>query len=172
MRLFHVSEEADIPVFHPRTPSRPDLDPNIPLIWAIDEAHLPNFLTPRDCPRVTYHAGPQTTPEDASLFFSSAVQHVVVIEQKWFEIMKNTTLYLYEFDPSDFELQDAVAGYYVAKSTQVPIGKYHIDDLFAALFQRGVELRIVENLWPLRNRVLGSSLNFSFCRMAFAQPRK
>ena len=86
--------------------------------------------------------------------------------------MKNTTLYLYEFDPSDFELQDAVAGYYVAKSTQVPIGKYHIDDLFAALFQRGVELRIVENLWPLRNRVLGSSLNFSFCRMAFAQPRK
>ena len=61
MRLFHVSEEADITVFHPSLPTRTDLDPAVGLVWAIDEARLPNFLTPRDCPRVTYHIGENTT---------------------------------------------------------------------------------------------------------------
>lgn len=53
MRLFHVSEESNIEVFNPRTPTRNDLDKNVGLVWAIDEERLPNFLTPRDCPRVT-----------------------------------------------------------------------------------------------------------------------
>ena len=45
MRLFHVSEEPDIKVFEPRLPTRKDLNQNIGLVWAIDEARLPNFLT-------------------------------------------------------------------------------------------------------------------------------
>lgn len=40
--------------------------------------------------------------------------------------MRNTTLYLYEFDIDDFELQDDVAGYYVAKTTQIPKAKYRV----------------------------------------------
>ena len=72
LRLFHVSEEPDIRVFEPRLPTRRDLDPEIGLVWAIDEARLPNFLTPRDCPRVTYHVGEQTTEEDRKTFFTSA----------------------------------------------------------------------------------------------------
>ena len=43
MRLFHVSEEADIRRFEPRRPTRVDLDPETGLVWAIDEKHLPNF---------------------------------------------------------------------------------------------------------------------------------
>lgn len=54
MRLFHVSEEANIEVFNPRIPARKDLDQSVGLVWAIDEKRLPNFLTPRDCPRVAY----------------------------------------------------------------------------------------------------------------------
>ena len=38
MRIFHVSEEADIAVFEPRRPTRTDLDQNVGLVWAIDEA--------------------------------------------------------------------------------------------------------------------------------------
>jgi len=60
MRLFHVSEENNIKMFHPRQPSRNDLDKSIGLLWAINEISLPNFLTPRDCPRVTYHVGKNT----------------------------------------------------------------------------------------------------------------
>lgn len=34
MRLFHVSEEANIEVFYPRTPNRNDLDKTAGLVWA------------------------------------------------------------------------------------------------------------------------------------------
>lgn len=172
MRLFHVSEEANIRVFHPRLPSRTDLNPSVGLVWAIDEQHLPNFLTPRNCPRVTYHMDQNSTSDDIARFFSGQCRHVVAIEQKWVPMMTQTRLYLYEFDPSGFELQDHIAGYYVAKTTQIPISVHEVDDLFAALFRRNVEVRIVDNLWPLRDQILQSSLPFSFCRMHFAQPPK
>lgn len=172
MRLFHVSEEANIDRFEPRLPSRNDLDKETGLVWAIDEARLPNFLTPRDCPRVTYHIGPNTSKEDIKTFFSSpTISHVVVIENKWFEIMRNTTLHLYEFNTDDFELQDNIAGYYVAKTTQIPKEKYIITDLFTELIKRNVEIRIVDNLWSIADKVKSSSLNYSLCRMAHAQPR-
>lgn len=77
MRLFHVSEEANIEVFYPRTPARNDLDKNIGLVWSIDKERLPNFLTPRDCPRVAYHIGKNTSEldkKDFSLHRQSSIQ--------------------------------------------------------------------------------------------------
>lgn len=71
MRLFHVSEESGIRVFEPRIPLRKVLDQTVGLVWAIDEKRLPNLLTPRNCPRVTYHVGENTTEEDRKRFFSS-----------------------------------------------------------------------------------------------------
>lgn len=86
MRLFHVSEEENIEVFEPRLPSRNDLDKNVGLVWAIDEARLPNFLTPRDCPRVTYHINENTSEEDKQYYFTStSVSHVIVLENRWLE---------------------------------------------------------------------------------------
>lgn len=172
MRLFHVSEEPDIQVFKPRLPTRRDLDQTVGLVWAIDEARLPNFLTPRDCPRVAYHAGNQTTDCDKNQFFSSSsVSHVIVIENSWFHTMKDTTLYLYEFDTKDFVLQDDIAGYYVATTTQYPKKKYVLADLFAELFARKVEIRIIDNLWDIADAVKTSTLNWSLCRMGNAIPR-
>ncbi|MCH5265624.1 MAG: hypothetical protein J1F02_06970 [Lachnospiraceae bacterium] len=172
MRLFHVSEENNIQIFEPRYPSRSDLDKNTGLVWAIDDARLPNFLTPRDCPRVAYHIGRKTTESDRKKFFSSStVSHAIVIENKWFEQMKNTTLYLYEFADDDFALQDDVAGYYVAKTTQIPKAKYQLNDLFSELIKRNVEIRMIDNLWDIAEEVKNSTLNWSLCRMGNAQPR-
>lgn len=172
MRLFHVSEESDIVEFIPRIPDRVDLDKNINLVWAIDEARLPNFLTPRNCPRVAYHVSSNTNMADRLKFFSSPIHtHAIVIESKWYDAMRSTTLYLYEFNSTDFELQDDIAGYYVAKSKQKPISKYVLNDLFAQLVNRNVEIRIVDNLWGIADEVKTSTLNWSLCRMAFAKPR-
>ena len=172
MRLFHVSEEKDIQVFEPRLPSRSDLDKTVGLVWAIDEARLPNYLTPRKCPRVAYHTGKNTTESDRKKFFtSSSISHAVVIESKWFDKMRNTALYLYEFDAEDFVLQDDSAGYYVAKKTQIPKAKYQLNDLFSELIKRNVEIRIVDNLWEIADEVKGSTLNWSLCQMSCAQPR-
>lgn len=65
-----------------------------------------------------------------------------------------------------------IAGYYVAKTTQIPIAKYEITDLFSELIKRNVEIRLVDNLWDFADKITNSTLNFSLCRMAFAQPRK
>lgn len=102
MRLFHVSEESDIHMYTPRIPERNDLKKSVGIVWAIDEKRLPNFITPRDCPRITYYAGDRTSVSDKEIYLTSDVQHVVIIESKWFEIMKNTHLHLYEFNPKNF----------------------------------------------------------------------
>ena len=172
MRLFHVSEEPDIKVFEPRLPTRKDLNPNIGLVWAIDEVRLPNFLTPRNCPRVTYHVGNQTSNSDKKRFFSSSgISHAIVIENKWYHMMKNAVLYLYEFHTEDFKLQDSIAGYYVATTTQYPKAKYILTDLFGELLRRNVEIRITDNLWDMADDVKTSTLNWSLCRMTNASPR-
>ena len=169
MRLFHVSEEADIREFIPRLPMRKDLDPNTGLVWAIDEAHLPNFLTPRNCPRVCYHIGPNTTERDRKRFFSDSINYVVVLEHGWYDAMRNTTLYLYEFAADEFVLQDDVAGYWVATTVQKPIAKYELYDLISEQNKRGVDLQFAASLYDIAREVKESTLNWSICRMAFAQ---
>jgi len=58
--LFHVSETPGIERFEPRPSSYvPD-----PVVWAIDADRLRNYLVPRECPRVTFYAGPETTAAD------------------------------------------------------------------------------------------------------------
>ena len=172
MRLFHVSEERGIEIFEPRLPARKDLDPAVGLVWAIDEEHLPNFLTPRDCPRVTYRVGEDTPDEDLKWFSSSGQRHCVVIEKGWLDRMRKTTLYIYEFDPAGFELQDKVAGYYVAKTAQRPAAVHRVDDLFAALIERNVEIRVVDYLWDICRAIQKTGLEWSMCRMRNAIPEK
>ena len=171
MRLFHVSEEPDIQVFEPRLPKRKDLDPDVGLVWAIDEKHLPNFLTPRDCPRVCYHVGNSTVESDVLRFLPQGCLHAVVMENKWLPAVQNTTLYVYEFSPNDFELLDPVAGYYIARNTQRPIGKTVICDLLGELRSRNIEVRFEEGLWEIAEAVKRSSLDWSLCRMANAAPK-
>jgi len=171
MRLFHVSEEPDIAQFVPRIPTRKDMDKSKGLVWALNEYCLTNFLTPRECPRVTYRAIDTTSEDDIARFFSSSCRRCVAIEHAWFERMRDTTLYIYEFDPANFYLQDT-CGYYVSEHTEVPIGQTQIDDLFGELFKRGVEVRLLNNLWLLRDAVVNSTVNFSICDMVNAQPRE
>ena len=172
MRLFHVSEEDDINEFHPRTPTRKDIDHSIALVWAINERCLPNFLTPRNCPRVTYHISGSTNSQDIDRYISSqSLSHVVAIEQDWLKRMMETSLYLYEFNPQHFTLQDNVAGYYVSSDIQVPIAKHVINDLFAELFLHNVELRVLDNLLDFGEKIKQTSFNWSICRMAYAKPK-
>jgi len=171
MRLFHISEEPDITQFVPRVPDREDFDKTQGLVWALSEPCLPNFLTPRDCPRVAYYATEKTAKEDISAFFSSLSRHCVAIEHRWYKKMAETHLYLYEFDSSNFRLQDQCAGYYVSTQTETPVSKIKMDNLFEELFARGVEVKLLNDLWFLSDKVKQSTLNWSLCRMRNAKPR-
>lgn len=73
--LFHVSEQPDIQLFEPRWSEQANRN----VVWAIDADHLRNYLVPRECPRVTYYAGPQTASADVKHFLGTS-QAVVAIE--------------------------------------------------------------------------------------------
>jgi hypothetical protein len=88
--LFHISEEAAIQRFEPRL-SEYTVEP---VVWAIDDDRLRNYLVPRDCPRVTYYAGPQTTTADRERFLGSNVA-VVAIEDAWMDRVRRCRLYRY-----------------------------------------------------------------------------
>ncbi|MFP4287222.1 MAG: DUF6886 family protein [Candidatus Izemoplasmataceae bacterium] len=170
MRLFHISEDPNIEVFKPIVPKRDDINQSHGVVWALCERTLPNFLTPRDCPRVTYHVGPHTTEEDKKRYFSSSnVSHCVVIEHRWLSKLLNTELTIYEFDPKHFELQDEVAGYYISKEIETPIRKYKIKSISDALIERNIVLRILPELFTLRDQIIHTSFNWSMCRMKNAK---
>ena len=72
MRLFHVSEEDSIDIFNPRIPERNDVDKSVGLV-VINEQRLLNFLTPRNCPRITYHIGEKTSVKDKRVFLQHQI---------------------------------------------------------------------------------------------------
>lgn len=172
-RLYHVSDQSGITLFQPRPPNPANTSaPDRPVIWAIGERLLHNYLLPRDCPRVTFYAGPDSDPADvARLMGQTVARHVVAIESRWLAALREATLWLYEFSIDGFQMVDWGAGYYASGSAVVPLSVHRVDDLLAELMARDVELRVTPSLWPLHDAVLASSLQFSFIRMRNAQPR-
>jgi hypothetical protein len=165
--LFHVSEESGIERFEPR----PSQDTDGPVVWAIDADHLRNYLLPRDCPRVTYYAGRETSAADVDRFLGSSPA-VIAVEGAWLERLRSCRLYCYHLPRETFECLDECAGYFVSRRPVVPAHVQVIDDPMAALLERGVELRLVPDLWPLRDAVVSSTLQFSIIRMRNALPRR
>ena len=158
--LFHVSEEGCIERFEPRWSEIANQN----AVWAIDAERLRNYLLPRECPRVTYYAGPQTVDADVKRFLGES-KAVVAIESEWFERVRSCSLFCYHLPSDTFMCVDECAGYYVSDVPVVPAHVEVLDDLILELLNRGVELRIVPNLWPLRDEVVKSTLQFSLIRM-------
>jgi hypothetical protein len=164
--LFHVSEESGIERFEPR----PSPNADGPVVWAVDANRLRNYLLPRDCPRVTYYAGPETTAADMERCLGPSPA-VIAVESAWLERLRSCRLYCYHMPPETFACLDEWAGYFVSRTPVVPTRVQVFDDLPAALLGRGVELRFVPNLWHLRDAVVSSTLRYSIIRMRNASPR-
>jgi hypothetical protein len=139
-------------------------------VWAVDADRLRNYLLPRDCPRVTYYAGPASTPADVERFLGSSPA-VVAVEGGWWERLRSCRLYCYHLPPETFACIDECAGYFVSRDPVVPGRVRVLDDPTAELLRRGVELRFVPDLWPLRDAVVASTLRYSIIRMRSARPR-
>ena len=166
LMLYHVSEEAGIHQFAPR-PS--EYTPE-PVVWAIEAARLHNYLLPRDCPRVTFYAGPQTSAIDRERYQGPS-SAVVAIEAAWLDRVAGCRLYCYRLPPSTFACLDECAGYYVSRESVVPESMQVCQNVISELRRRGVELRVLPSLWPLRDDIVASTLQFSMIRMRNALPR-
>ena len=164
--MFHVSERPDIEVFEPRLPPSPGSGAVAPVVWAIDEPRLPNYLLPRECPRVAFRALASSSAGHRERFLGSgATQHVVAIESRWFERASTTSLWVYEFSHEAFVCADAIAGYFVSVVPVVPLGCRNVECPLSELVGRGVELRVVPDLSALASAVASSTLGFSCIRM-------
>ena len=164
--LFHVSENAKIECFQPR---RVEAFPH-PVVWAIDQEHLRNYLLPRDCPRVTYYRIPSSSDEDVAKYLGSS-SAVVAIENDWLARLQSCTLYCYALPSRTFECIDDGAGYFVSREPVTPDSVDTIQDPVSALTATGATLRTVGDLWPLHDAVAKSTLQFSMIRMRNAKPR-
>lgn len=170
-RLFHVSEEPGIAVFHPRPPPSTDSGVTGDCVWALDEPHLVNFMTPRDCPRITFGLAAGTTREDAERFLHGA-RRVVAFEKEWLERLKACTLHIYEMPGEAFTLALAEAGYWIARTSVEPIGVRVVTDVMGELIAQGAEVRVLQDFWPLCDQVAVSTLEFSISRKRNALPRR
>lgn len=167
MRLFHISEEVNIEHFEPRPCTRKELHGKN-YVWAISEAKLPNYLLPRDCPRISFFKSGNNKAE--ILMRGVTASMVIAIEKNWLPVIQQTTLYQYEMNPINFQLVDETAGYYVSEQVETPIHKIIITNILNTLLHHDIELRILPSLWELREQVIHSTLGFSIIRMRNATP--
>lgn len=171
MQLWHVSDRADIALFEPKMPPTVHQKIDVPVVWAVADSHLENYLFPRDCPRICLRTNLQTTAEDRSRFFrGSKARIVIMIESQWEEALTDASLWLYELPATTFELSDANAGYYISKHPVKPLSVRPVESPIDTLHKRGVELRIVPRFRRMAHLVAQSTLAFSIIRLRNALP--
>ena len=96
---------------------------------------------------------------------------MIVVEQGWLDRILNTVLHVYEFPTACFRLLDVSAGYYIAEEAVAPLSVRKVSDPLEEIAGNGYELRLVPNLWPIRDGVMRSTLDYSIIRMRNAIPR-
>jgi hypothetical protein len=121
---------------------------NGPLVWAIEEGHDFLYHFPRDCPRILLWAHPETTEADRREWLGS-YRAAAYVEKRWLTALATARLYRYDMPTGSFEALDD-AGMWVSRTTVLPLGQAELNGLPATLRTRGVDLRVVDSLVPLK----------------------
>ena len=173
--LFHVSEDGAIARFDPRPlpPGAVGVEPDARVVWAIDAAHLHNYLLPRDCPRVTFFIrADHPNAADEPLLLGTSAARVIAVESGWLDRIRHASLFCYELSAAGFTCIDANAGYFVSREPVTPLRVRKVGDPLLELTSQDVELRVMPSLWKLHDAVIASArVSYSIIRMRNAQPR-
>jgi hypothetical protein len=96
---------------------------------------------------------------------------VIAVENGWASRLLDAALNVHVLAPAGFTMLDPVAGDWVSQQA-VPVHEVRsVDDCFAALAERDVELRLTPSLWLYVDAVRASAEEFSAIRMRNARPR-
>jgi hypothetical protein len=135
-------------------------------VWAVDEAHLPHYLLPRQCPRVCW-----ATPGSGHALLGSPARRVIAVEIAWASRLMHAGLNVHRLAPDGFTVLDAIAGYWVCGDEVRVENVRRVEDCFTALAEHDVELRLTPSLWPYFDAVVAETGDFSAIRMRNARPR-
>ena len=161
--VYHFSEDPTLRRFAPHVP--PSNPSHPPGVWAIDAEHAPLYWFPRDCPRISVWA---TTPEQQELLtarFACEASRIVAAETHWLPGIRDTVLYRYTFDATEFAPWSLADGQYVSDHVVEPVAVEPLEDLLGQHVAAGVELRFTPRLGALTDAMLASGLPFSFVRI-------
>lgn len=143
-------------------------------VWALDAERAPAYWFPRDCPRALAWERATTTRADAALLGCGAPARVHAIEYGWLDAMRTVELFAYRLDARAFRPLSPLDPYaLVATEPVVPLGApERVGDLLGLHDEAGIELRVLDCLWPFFDAVSASTLGFSGIRLANARPRR
>jgi len=153
--LWHFSEDPSLGRFLPRDGK----------VWAIDEPHSWLYWFPRDCPRACFWAVEVTTDDDVERWLDGdRDRRVAAIETSWLVRLRSVGLYAYRMPPEPFDVVED-GRFYIASTPVDAIERVELDDLLARHAEAGNELRITPSLYPLWDRVIETTLDFSGIRL-------
>ena len=171
-QVLHFSEAPTITRFAPHvaaTAQQPEAH-----VWAVDHDQAPSYWFPRHCPRAMAWVRAETTDADRERIIGAGCgERVHAIEYAWLEAMRDVRLYAYRLPANRFR---PFGGPYphaqVAVEPVEPLGPPEpVGDLFACHAAAGIQLRVLDNLWPFWDAVITSTVGFSGIRLSNAAGR-
>lgn len=171
--VLHFSEDPTIRRFVPHlaaTAQRPEA-----YVWAVDSARSPDYWFPRNCPRAMAWANPETTQSDRDRILGpGGGDRVHAIEYGWLEAMRTVRLYAFRLPAAAFRpIGTPVPNAHVSTKTVLPLDEPEpVGDLLRLHEECGIQLRVLNNLWPYWDAVVSTTLSFSGIRLRYARPRR
>jgi hypothetical protein len=173
--VLHFSEDPTIERFVPHvaaTAQQPE-----PYVWAVDDENAPSYWFPRHCPRGMAWAVPGLTSDaDRDRILGPGGGHRVhAVEYGWLDALRTTALYGYRLPKAKFQPfpnSGKRPHAWVSEEPVTPLGPPEpVGDLLRLHEEAGIQLRVLNNLWPFWDAVTTSTLAFSGIRLANATPR-
>jgi hypothetical protein len=98
---------------------------------------------------------------------------VHAVEYGWLEALRTVRLYAYRLPAADFRpIGTPVPNAHVSTKTVIPIGEPEpVGDLLRLHEEYGIQLRVLNNLWPYWDAVVATTMSFSGIRLRNAKPR-
>lgn len=169
--VLHFSEDPAITRFVPHVAA--SARQRTPYVWAVDAARCPDYWFPRQCPRALAWSTASTTDDDRERLLGPGGQRLHAVEYGWLDALRTTRLYAYRLPADLFEpFGEGEPHAHVATRAVDPLGPAEpVGDLLRLHEEAGIQLRVLDTLWPLWDAVTGSTLGFSGIRLGNARPR-
>ena len=173
--MLHFSEDPTIAAFAPHVAAT--AAGTEPYVWAVGANRAPDYWFPRQCPRaMAWVISGTTGPDRERIIGAGGGERVHAIEYGWLDALRTVRLYGYRLPAEAFvpvESFGATPHAMVATRRVTPLGPPEpVGDLLSLHEEAGIQLRILANLWPFWDAVVGSSLGFSGIRLRNALPRR